>query len=62
MERETMKIVTCFCPKCHVETFEVLTTGGGKYLNPDIGTIYWFEGDGKCNECGYEGHYSDSSA
>lgn len=60
-ECEETVTMTVFCPVCRHETFVVTVTGGGSYVHPDIGTVYWFEGDGEC-PCGHKGYYSDSSA
>src|SRR5688572_25027017 len=48
------------CPKCFNETLSVHISGGG-ISQTEYGTAYWFEGDGKCSTCGFEGWFSDSS-
>lgn len=52
------------CPNCKEECFDVQVTGSGSYFDPEWGTIYWGEGDGKCSnkQCGYQGWWSDTSA
>ena len=49
------------CPKCHEESFEIDITDTGSFVHSDYGVGYWWEGDGKCTNCGHESFYSDSS-
>ena len=59
MTESENKLVT-FCPECGSESFEVTITGSGSHPD-EWGTYYWWEGDGKCSECGYTGEYSHCS-
>lgn len=52
-------VITC-CPECHEETFSVVVTDSGSHPD-EWGTCHWWEGDGKCTECGHEEFYNDSS-
>ena len=54
--------VTCFCPECNEEQFVVTVENSGKSVDTEFGITYWFEGHGKCESCGFESDYSDSSA
>lgn len=54
------QLVTCFCPECEEESFEVAVTDCGTGQCEMI-TMYWFEGEGVCSECGYKGSFSDTS-
>lgn len=57
---QTKDTVTCFCPICKQESFEVTVTNSGS--GPDEwGMCHWFSGNGVCSECGYKDEYSDSS-
>lgn len=53
--------VTCFCPKCHEESFIVKIERTGKGFHQDYGEVHWFEGKGKCYVCGFEEYHSDSN-
>lgn len=57
----TQQTTTTFCPECREESFEVVITDSGKGFDPEYGTVYWYNGDGKCAECEFEAPYSDSS-
>ena len=61
MKQSEPEIEICFCPKCENESFEVQIERSGQYCDREQGTIYWFAGDGKCYECGFEDYYSDSN-
>ena len=54
------KQITGFCPECHQETLIVSVLDSGSGLD-EWGTCHWFSGIGRCNECGWEGEYGDSS-
>ena len=61
MDSNGRKVIT-FCPKCQHETFEVVVINSGSGPNHEFGqTDYWFYGDGKCTDCGFESEYGDSS-
>lgn len=61
-KRGKQRLVKAFCPKCRKESFWVQVTNSGKGVNSSWMQVeYWFEGYGKCSECGYKGYYSDSS-
>ncbi len=49
-EQPGNQIALCCCPKCHRETLRVSIERGGQGIHPEYGTVYWFEGQGKCSE------------
>jgi hypothetical protein len=52
--------VVANCPVCGLETFRVIITDGG-HGHDESGVVYWFGGDGHCDDCGHVGYHSDSS-
>lgn len=48
-----------FCPVCKEDTLLVDITDSGIKSSED-GSYHWFEGDGKCSQCGWSGFYQDS--
>lgn len=50
------------CPKCGQESFEVDVEESGTSFNWEFGLQeHWWVGRGKCDDCGHECDYSDSS-
>lgn len=48
------------CPNCAGLIF-VEVEDSGFYNTPETGPIYWFAGYAACDDCGWEGEYSDSN-
>jgi hypothetical protein len=53
-----IKMFTALCPACKNRSLQVAVSGGGSY-ETEFGTAFWFEGEGKCFECGWSSRYSD---
>ena len=54
------KKITVFCHECKEESFIVVIDDGGVAFDGET-TFHWAAGDGKCENCGIEGYWMDSS-
>lgn len=54
------ELITTGCPECFMECFEMEIQDSGTSFDGEY-TSHWFEGEGKCLNCDYEGFICDSS-
>lgn len=54
--------IICNCPNCTIKQLEVIVANCGLYFDShNYKMVYWFEGNGKCNMCDWEGYYKEKS-